>query len=68
MYEIWSKDRTQAVFMDKDTGSFHIMDSRQEAKRYELLKTESRDFIKSVWEMTGGEYGDMEIMVCLKRL
>lgn len=60
-YTVRHKDRTQAVYFDLDNGNHLIMDVGEYDGK-ELFRTKYRDLAYSVWQMTGGDYGDFEIV------
>ena len=62
MFVIRSKDKTQAVFINKNTDDLFVVNADMNTNAdNELFVTDDKDKAYEAWQMAGGDYGDFEI-------
>ena len=62
-YRVESADRTQKVYVNTVDGNLYIFGNSNSAPSgYEEFRTEDVDEAYRVWQSTGGEYGEFEIV------
>lgn len=64
-YEVASVDRKRKVYINIHDGNYYILDVGgmiAKGEGYKVFQTDSKDLAYSVWQSTGGEYSDMEIV------
>lgn len=63
-YAVRSKDRTQALFVNVETGDLFALNADfHENTMNKLFRTDSRDKAYEAWQMTGGDYGEFEVVL-----
>ena len=61
-YSLRQKDGTQAVNYDKLQDNYLVLAESTDRNNISLFRTTDKDEARAVWEMTGGDYGDYEIV------